>query len=485
MEGLIICYYHLKSHAGVKRMLIELSDFYFPKMYSKIKHLISICYVCSLENPITRLENIGNYPIPDYPFQVISLDLAENLNKVKGYENLLIAVCNLTDFTFVFPLKTKTAKEVMYNIIYGILLTYPVEKILTDNGKAFRRIKDLINLKDLRIKVLNTSALHPAAKGRAEVCVKTVKTVFKKILNTAKHDTYDWTLLPYIATKILNTTKSTKSKYTPFEQVFGTNYPGAWILGNPLNKGHTLLLNKAERVKLLSDKTEQIIQSTKKLVQNIREKQNQDKNKNKITREFKTNEIVFVKDNQVVEGASRPLRLRYDRSPYVIEQVLHTTVVCRRLSDGMKFLYSKNMLKKYIPNHSSYDYLPQEVRRALLVKFEDISMQDFSDIAMMDNMTLPPALHITKLADDEIVITETKEHTEPLNLDPPPDFDTIQDEPEQTQDLDTEDNDLSRNRLINNAPEPTTTQPPTPEIIQPLRSKRVRFAPQRLNYDTT
>jgi hypothetical protein len=55
-------------------------------------------------------EHIGLYPIPDYPFQEIPMDLCENLNKVRGiqslvnstgctvrfYVNLLLEIKNLT-----------------------------------------------------------------------------------------------------------------------------------------------------------------------------------------------------------------------------------------------------------------------------------------------------------------------------------------------------------------------------------------------------
>ena len=80
-------------------------------------------------------------------------------------------------------------------------------------------------------------------------------------------------------------------------------------------------------------------------------------------------------------------------------------------------MYSFNMIKKFIPNHTQYNYLPEEVRKALLVKFNDMTLEDFNTISKLDNLTIPPALHITKIGDEEVEYVPSEE-TSPINLEP-------------------------------------------------------------------
>ena len=44
---------------------------------------------------------MGFYPVPTRPFEELTMDIAENLNKAGGYQHLLIMQCILTDFVII------------------------------------------------------------------------------------------------------------------------------------------------------------------------------------------------------------------------------------------------------------------------------------------------------------------------------------------------------------------------------------------------
>jgi hypothetical protein len=111
MIGLLLAYTHLIGHWGTQKMLWNLKGYYFENMYSVTKRFVACCYSCFLQNSSSRQNKLGLYPIPDYPFQEISMDLCENLNKVGGYSHLLIVQDVLSDFTLIYPLKSKTSQE--------------------------------------------------------------------------------------------------------------------------------------------------------------------------------------------------------------------------------------------------------------------------------------------------------------------------------------------------------------------------------------
>jgi len=255
-------------------------------------------------------------------------------------------------------------------------------------------------LHSLHIEVLNTSALHPASKGRAENCVKITKNLMKKFLNSASHDTLNWHMLPYVVSKCINLSPSSKSGFTPMELVFGNNYSGAWSNKDPLENKHSLMFNEKVRLQTLTTKINEMVTKTKLEVERIRSQQNAARNANRVSKQYQVGQIIFVKDSTYIPGNPRPLKLKYNISPYVIEKNLYTTVVCRRLSDNMMVLYSKDRIKEYLPNDHYFKDLPNQIKQSLLVKFADMDLTDFLNLAQHDPLLIPTAIQLPMLDDD-------------------------------------------------------------------------------------
>ncbi len=125
--GHLLSYTHLLGHKGTVRMIGDLQSYYFEKMYTLTKELVQSCWSCFLTNKGTRQVKLGAYKTPDYPFQEITLDLAENLNPVNGYAHLLVVQCALTDFLLIFPLKSKQAEHVTNILLHSVLQTHQLE----------------------------------------------------------------------------------------------------------------------------------------------------------------------------------------------------------------------------------------------------------------------------------------------------------------------------------------------------------------------
>ena len=97
MIGLLLSHTHLLGHLGVNKMINNLQSYYFQNMYTTVKKFVMSCYLCFLCHGRSRKNKLGVYPIPEYPFAEISMDLCENLNAVGGYCHLLIIQDVLTD----------------------------------------------------------------------------------------------------------------------------------------------------------------------------------------------------------------------------------------------------------------------------------------------------------------------------------------------------------------------------------------------------
>ncbi len=185
MIGLLLAFTHLMGHWGVNKTLANLDGYYFQNMYKQVKKFIHSCYSCFLQNGSSRKGKLGLYPIPENPFEEISIDLCENLNKEGGYSHLLIAQDVLTDYITIIPLKSKTNPEIRRALFYNILQHFNVQRVHSDNGPGFRNMEFLKYLAAFKIKMIDTSSQIPQARGKAEREVGLVKTLLKKLLATA------------------------------------------------------------------------------------------------------------------------------------------------------------------------------------------------------------------------------------------------------------------------------------------------------------
>jgi hypothetical protein len=126
-------------------------------------------------------------------------------------------------------------------------------------------------------------------------------------------------------------------------------------------------------------------------------------NQNRITKHFKPNEYVFVLDRFQVPGSSRPLKTKFQPSPYVVVKSYPTTTLVKRISDGYQTSYSNNDLKVYNKTSPLFKDLPTEVSKVLLHDFQELLTSDFCTIAKYDNFEIRNAIELFDPVDhDEI-----------------------------------------------------------------------------------
>ena len=168
MVGLLLSHTHLLGHKGLQRMMADLESYYFPNMTTTVRKFVQCCYACFLTNKSNRKTKIGIYPTPNYPFEEITMDIAENLNTINGFSHLLITQCILTDFTIIIPLKSKTSTEIVRVFMNSLFQQFNIFKIHTDNGPGFRSNDWLELMAALNIQIIASSALHPSGRGQVE-----------------------------------------------------------------------------------------------------------------------------------------------------------------------------------------------------------------------------------------------------------------------------------------------------------------------------
>jgi len=393
LVGYLLSYTHLLGHKGITRMIADLQSYYFEKMYTQTKELVQSCYACFLTNKGTRHSKLGSYKSPDYPFQEINIDLAENLNPINNYAHLLVVQCALTDFILIYPLKSKQAEYVTHILLHSVLMPFNVRRIHSDNGPCFRSNHWLEIMASLNIQIIASAALHPQGRGSIERQIGLVKQMLKKMLAT--RPTFNWEYLPFLIAKIMNNSVSPKTGFKPQEFVFGsTGKTDSFLNLENWTQPHYLVRNNKQKIDdLTTEIKEMIAVATDKYTEHkLLDLEYQ--NKNRIEKRFKKGDYVFVLDRTYSPGNSRPLRTRFHPSPYVVVDTRHTTTRVKRLADNFESVYGNDDLKKYDKTSPLFAQLPPQVSRVLLHDFENLLNSDLCTIAKFDTLNGPNGIQL-------------------------------------------------------------------------------------------
>jgi hypothetical protein len=325
MIGVFLAHSHLYGHKGLPRMLANLEGYDFKSKYSIVRKFIGSCYGCFLSQTANRHVKLGTYPVPERPFQEVMMDICEGLNPIKGYQHLLLIQCLLTDFVIIIPLKTKKASEIEHMLSIALLQQRNVEKIHADNRPGFRSIPHLAILSALHIKMVATAALSPIGRGKIERLVGIVKLMMKRILATKP--TYNWAYIPMICAIALNTTVSPRTGFKPSVMVGGSEQAGLTFMDiEGIAPLHYMVKNEKMHVEQLHKDLQKSLTMARDKLQEVQAIRNEKLNANKVKREFKENDYVFVKDRARIPGSTRPLKTKLQCTPllyslYVIRAV--------------------------------------------------------------------------------------------------------------------------------------------------------------------
>jgi hypothetical protein len=165
-------------------------------------------------------------------------------------------------------------------------------------------------------------------------------------------------------------------------------------------KHHSIRNNKRAIIQL-SAEIKKITEVARETIIAGRQQAYDSLNENRIDKDFKKNDIVFLLDRSYVQGAPRPLRTKFSPSPYIVIKNFYTTVLIMRLADNFKTLVSKDDIKKYKGTDPAFNDLPQEIKRILVNDFKDLVVTDFNEILRLDTLDVPNGIELHAEPDEK------------------------------------------------------------------------------------
>ena len=173
------------AHQGVTKVIQRASNSVFwPGLRKRLEEKCLSCDVCMQSERCQTKEPLRSFPVPEYPFQTIGVDLFH----LHGDEYLL-AVDYLTKWPVVKLLPNNTTSKSVVQCMKEIFSDYGrPEVVVSDNGPQFSSMYFKTFCKEQCIKHTTSSPLHSSGNGQAERCIGTVKSMMKKCLA----DNTDW-----------------------------------------------------------------------------------------------------------------------------------------------------------------------------------------------------------------------------------------------------------------------------------------------------
>ena len=156
-------------------------------MSRDVKKFVVSCDICQKAKPrkhapVGLLQPI---PIPERPFEVVSMDVITELPDSAGFNSILVIVDKLTKFAIFLPTHNTvneegTAKLFFENIVcsYGI----PRQNI-TDRDSRWTSTFWKEVCKQINNKRSLTTAYHPQADGQTEIMNQTLETALRAYSN--------------------------------------------------------------------------------------------------------------------------------------------------------------------------------------------------------------------------------------------------------------------------------------------------------------
>ena len=223
------------AHGGYEKTYRRIAQiFYWPKMSTDIKKFVFSCPICQ-QIKHKRHPSYGilqPIPIPDKPFEVVTMDLITDLPESNGYNAIYVIVCKLMKYAFFIPCTTKLSEKEAAKIFFDKVVCFvglPIQIISNRDSRWSNEFwKEVCHYMGSRRAL--TTAYHPQADGQTEILNQTLEVALRVYINF-DHD--NWSELLSKIAFAYNNTPHSATGYAPAQLLYGfkPNEPVSYIQG--------------------------------------------------------------------------------------------------------------------------------------------------------------------------------------------------------------------------------------------------------------
>ncbi|CAI7737857.1 unnamed protein product [Closterium sp. NIES-54] len=212
------------GHFGSNKTLAGIAKYYYwPRMAADVQQFVISCDTCQRmkSNKQKKTGLLQPLPVPEQPWQVVSLDFITGLPSTsRGHDSILVVINKFSKMGHFIPTNATATAEATARLFFDCIITIhgiPATLISDRDPKFTSKFwKELMGL--LGTKLAMSSAYHPQTDGQIE----RLNQVVEQLLRTAcKDDVSHWdTQLPTLEFAYNNASHAATGK-TPFFLCYG------------------------------------------------------------------------------------------------------------------------------------------------------------------------------------------------------------------------------------------------------------------------
>lgn len=303
-----------------------------------MKLYVDSCDVCQKikHKKHAPIGNLQPLPIPDRPFDVITMDFITELPQSEGYDAILVVVDKLTKYGLFLPVHTTdNTKETALIIFKKVVIHFglPIQ-IVSDRDRSWTGVFWTEVCSKLGIQCLLSTAYHPQTDGQTEILNQLLEISLRAYVN---EELNDWASKLSSFTLSYNTSVHSSTNYSPSYLLRGYHPRTVGSLlsleNGPINglkediprKLVTKNMNDPEAQEFLEDFLyhRNIAKESLSLAQAYQEKYYND---GRLTRIFEVGDLVLINIHSLnllrtFEGKGRKLLPRFEGPFKVLERI--------------------------------------------------------------------------------------------------------------------------------------------------------------------
>ncbi|KAH0605317.1 uncharacterized protein H6S33_004539 [Morchella sextelata] len=161
------------GHPGCEKTFELISrDYHWPFIWNYIARYVRNCHTCQRSKPNThgKLGVLRLLPIPEQPWQEVSMDFITSLPESEGYDAIMVVVDRLTKMRNLLPCNTTVNSEDVAQLYLGNIwkLHGLPTHVTSDRGTQFTAKFWRALCKHLKIEARMSTAFHPETDGQTE-----------------------------------------------------------------------------------------------------------------------------------------------------------------------------------------------------------------------------------------------------------------------------------------------------------------------------
>ena len=317
----------------------------------KVAKICKSCHKCiSFSARKQKKSLVGQYPIPDKPFEIISCDFLGPFRETeKGNRYLLVFIDFLTRFTILYPLPNRKIENVI-SATRTLIKTYDCpRKLISDNAPEFKGELMQNLAKSHGFVKLEVAPYHPESNG---LCERSNQKVLKALRMLCAEVPEQWDQYTADAMAAVNGSLNTSLGETPFFALY--KFDKKDIYTTEIEET-TPFYNYDDFFDVTQRLAKKVYEEVKQNLQATMSKYIQKTNRNKSANKLEEGQRVYVKNIPKV-GENSKLALKWKGPAVIMQKLSQHKYKIQLLSSGkcqiahQDNLFSRNEIRQLDEN---------------------------------------------------------------------------------------------------------------------------------------